>query len=95
MPGARDGVGQVLIEREAVEAMPLHAVVSGQDAHQNLNAPENHHHEEILQRRALRWSGLEGQERILFRDKARERVPSPATHTTRQGRRFPPADRRS
>src|ERR1017187_9543603 len=67
MPCARDSIGQIFCERESEEGQPLNAVVSGQDAHQNLNAPEDDHHIEILQRRALRWGGFEGQEWIFFR----------------------------
>src|SRR6202051_696815 len=67
MPGAGDGVGQIPSERESKERLSLDTVVSGEDAHQNLNAPEDDHHIEILQRRALRWGGFEGEEWIFFR----------------------------
>ena len=67
MPGAGDGVGQILGERESKEGLSLDTVVSGQDAHQNLHAPEDHHHIEVFQRRTLRRGGLECEEWILFR----------------------------
>ena len=54
-------------EGEAVEAVALNSVVSSQDAHQDLHAPEDDHHIEILDCRALRRGGFEGQEWVFFR----------------------------
>ena len=66
MPGARDGVGQILSERKSKEGLALDTVVGGQDAHQNLDAPEDHHHVEVFQRRTLRRGWFECEEWILF-----------------------------
>src|ERR1035437_3130180 len=70
VPGASDCVGQVLVQREAVEAVALDSVVSRQDAHENLDAPENYHDEEILEGRALRRCWLKSEEGIFLRIRA-------------------------
>src|SRR6185437_2627368 len=66
MPCARDCIRQILGKWESKECLSLDAVVSSENAHQNLYAPENHHHIEILQGRPLRRSWLESEEGVLF-----------------------------
>ena len=70
VPGARDGVGQVFVEREAVEALAFHAVVRGDGAHQDLHAPEDHDHEEVLDGRTLRRRGRGAEERVARRKRS-------------------------
>src|SRR5260370_15986234 len=67
MPGASDCVREVLSQREAKECLAFDSVVRRQDPHQNLYAPEDHNHIEILQCRTLRRSWLECKEGIFFR----------------------------
>ena len=67
MPRSRDGIGQLLSERESKEGLSLDTVVGSEDSHQNLDAPEDHHHIEVFQRRTLRRGWFECEERILFR----------------------------
>ena len=67
MPCASDGIRQVLVERESEEGLSLDTVVSGQDSHQNLHTPEDHHHIEILQSRTLRGRWLEHKKWIALR----------------------------
>src|SRR4051794_22674496 len=66
MPGSRDSIRQILVEREAVEAVTFHSVVRGNHSHQDLDAPESHHNKEILQSRSLRWRWLIPKERVFL-----------------------------
>ena len=54
VPGAGHDVGEPLAERDAVERVPLHSVVGGDDAHDDLNEDQSGDDEEVFQRRLLR-----------------------------------------
>ena len=64
VPGARDAVGQNLRELDAVEAVAFDAVVRGDDAHQDLHQDQRGDDPEVLQRGALRRSGMPVAKRI-------------------------------
>ena len=67
MPCPRDGVRQIAVQRKAVESFAFNPVVRGQHAHQNLHAPQQNHHKEILQRGSLARRRLHRQEWIILR----------------------------
>ena len=67
MPCAGDRVRQILGERKSEEGLPLNSVMSRQDPHQNLHAPQDHDHVEIFQGRTLRRRWLEHKEWIALR----------------------------
>ncbi|MNV39090.1 hypothetical protein D3C71_1306590 [compost metagenome] len=48
MPGARHGIRQVFRERQAIEPLPFHLIVGGDDAQQNLSAEQGEDQPEIL-----------------------------------------------
>ncbi len=62
MPGSRYRVGQVVVERKAIEIVALHPVVGGQYAHHDLDSPEDDGNEEKLYRGAL------GRRRLMFKE---------------------------
>ncbi len=53
MPCTSDCIGQILVEGESVETMAFYSVVSCENAHQYLYAPEDDDDQEVFECRAL------------------------------------------
>ena len=66
MPGAGEGVGQDVRQRQAVGGLALHLVVGGGGAQQDLHQEQSHHQPEVLAHRAHRRGDLDAQRRVGF-----------------------------